>query len=234
MTLTTNPAAALTFEDVTLDAYSNIHKCVRSVLFSTAIEIGAADAANLAARRQVGARVAAASALLASHAKHEDVHVQPAIVRELPGLAGRITDDHARFDLQTEWLQELAAAAALTADRPRRALHKLYVEFNAFTSAYLDHQDYEERVVMPAMEQAIGVPAVVAIHEAIVSSIPPQEMAETLAIMLPVINIDERVEMLDGIRMGAPAEAFAGVCALAASVLSKADYTQLSSRLGLA
>lgn len=233
MTLITEPMEALSFEDVTLDAYSNIHKCVRSVLFSTAVEIGTADPSSLAARRQVSARVASVVQLLASHAEHEDTHVQPAIVRELPEFADRITTDHARFDVQTEWLNELAQEA-LTSDRPRRVLHKLYVEFNAFTSSYLDHQDYEERVIMPKMELAIGVPAVVAIHEAIVSSIPPQEMAETLAIMLPVLNVDERVEMLTGIRMGAPAEAFAGVCALTASVLSKDDYAQLAGRLGIA
>ena len=40
MTTTLTLTATLTFEDVTLDAYANIHKCIRSVLFSTSLEFG--------------------------------------------------------------------------------------------------------------------------------------------------------------------------------------------------
>ena len=58
---------------------------------------------------------------------------------------------------------------------------------------------------MPALERAIGVEAVVAIHLAIVGSIPPDEMAETLAIMLPAMNVDDRTELLGGMQADRPA-----------------------------
>jgi hypothetical protein len=56
-------------------------------------------------------------------------------------------------------------------------------------------------------------------HEAIVGSIPPDEMARSLAFMLPAMNADDQAEMIGGMRAGAPAEVVEGVLALAQDVL---------------
>ena len=48
------------------------------------------------------------------------------------------------------------------------------------------------------------------------------------------MNIDDRTELLGGMRAGAPAEVFAGVWGLAGSVLAPADFTALGARLGIA
>lgn len=86
---------------------------------------------------------------------------------------------------------------------------------------------------MPALEQAVGVDEVVAIHGAIISSIPPDEMARSLALMLPAMNIDNRAELLGGMRAGAPAEVFEGVWGLAGSVLDPSDLRALADRLDI-
>ena len=86
----------------------------------------------------------------------------------------------------------------------------LYLELASFTGDYLDHQDFEERVVMPALEAAIGVEALLDDPRRLVASIPPDEMADALAVMLPAMNIDDRAELLGGMQAGAPAEVFAG------------------------
>ena len=98
---------------------------------------------------------------------------------------------------------------------------------------YLAHQDVEERLVLPALERAIGPEAVEDIHRAIVSSIPPDQMARSLAVMLPAMNIDNRADMLGGMRAGAPAQIFEGVWGLANAVLDSADVDALSRRLGI-
>jgi len=89
----------------------------------------------------------------------------------------------------------------------------LYLDLASFVSSYLEHQDMEERVVMPALEQAIGVEAVIGIHGAILGSIPPDELMRSLALMLPAMNVDDRTELLGGMRAAAPPEAFAAVVA---------------------
>ena len=58
-------------------------------------------------------------------------------------------------------------------------------------------------------------------------------MAESLAFMLPAMNLDDRTELLGGMRMAAPPEAFAGVVDLARSVLTPTDFQALAGRLGV-
>ena len=112
-------------------------------------------------------------------------------------------------------------------------MHRVYLELASFTGAYLAHQDFEERDVMPALEQAVGFEQVLAIHQAIVGSIPPDEMAKSLAVMLPAMNVDDRTELLGGMQQGAPAEVFDGVWSLVKSVLVPADAAALGRRLGI-
>ena len=80
-------------------------------------------------------------------------------------------------------LKDMADAAAFATTDHGALVHRLYLEFASFTSAYLEHQDVEERVVMPALEAAIGFDAVLAIHQAILGSIPPEKMATSLSMM---------------------------------------------------
>jgi hypothetical protein len=139
--------------------------------------------------------------------------------------------DHEVLERRFARVVDLAglAASAPGADR-RRLTHFLHLDLASFTGAYLVHQDLEERVIMPALEEAVGVPAVVAMHEAIVGSIPPEEMARSLAFMLPAMNAADQAEQVGGMRMSAPPEAAAGVLALAQDVLG-ARFDALVARL---
>jgi hypothetical protein len=150
-------------------------------------------------------------------------------------VAERVALDHLAFEARGEDLVALATASidAPVSDR-RRLVHNLYLDLATFTSSYLAHQDLEERVLMPGLERAIGVEAVVGIHHQILAAISPDEMARTLALMLPAMNLEDRIEMLGGMRAEAPAEVFAGVWSLVGSVLSPADRTALAMGLGLA
>ena len=219
----------ITAPTVTLDLYRDIHKGIRSELFAVTEEAGRIDPSCAEARAALAAHVGDVVWLLVSHAEHEDAAIQPTIDAHLPALAEQVAGDHVTLERRLEELRAAADAAAGRAD-----VHGLYVELASFTSAYLAHQDVEERTVMPALGDAIGVDAVVAIHQAIVSSIPPHEMVRSLAIMLPAMNLDDRAELLGGMRAGAPAEVFAGVWSLAGSVLAADDVTALGRRLGVA
>lgn len=171
--------------------------------------------------------------LLIEHADHEDGHIQPVLEQQLPSLAERVEDDHHRLETRIQLLAEQALDLVDVAGNPRWRAHQLYVELAGFTSSYLAHQDLEERVIMPSLEEIIGAEAGLALHQAIVDSMPPEDLARGLAVMLPAMNIEDRTEMLGGIRAGAPAEVFAGVWGLASSVLEVRDLEALANRLGL-
>jgi hypothetical protein len=223
------------FELATEDLYRDVHKGIRAELFALVSSAGCLDPSVYESRGELADRIGTVVDLLVSHAEHEDTHVQPAIEIHVPDLAEKIARDHHVIEARMDRLNEMAADAreAPTPDQGGR-VHRLYLELASFTSAYLEHQDIEERVVMPALEAAIGVESVLAIHQAIIGGMPPDEMGQGLAIMLPAMNIDERTALLAGMRAGAPAPVFEGVWGLAGSVLASADYAALAVRLDLA
>ncbi len=219
---------------VVIDLYRDIHKGIRSELFDTTLEMGRLDPADRSGRAHLAARVHDVVALLESHAHHEDGAIQPVLEAELPALAEAIVSDHAALDARVRDLAEQAAGAVDAPDVELRfRTHALYLELADFTSIYLRHQDLEERVVMPALETAIGPERCLEIHTAIVSNIPPEEMGRSLALMIPAMNLDDRVELLGGMRQSAPPEAFAGVWSLVGTMLETADHMALARRLDL-
>lgn len=232
MTLIDLPATTLV--PVTHDLYRDVHKAIRTELFAVTTEAASLDPSLGLARAGLARHVRETVAFLVDHAEHEDGAIQPVLERELPDLAAKVEADHERLEARMEDLVAIAEdAAQLDAADAGHRVHRVHLAVASFTGAYLEHQDVEERVIMPALEEAVGVEAVVGIHQAILSSIPPQEMAKSLALMLPAMNVDGRAELLGGMRAGAPAEVFDGVWSLAGSVLDPVDLAAVANRLGL-
>lgn len=231
----THPAPTPQLVPVTLDLYRDIHKGIRAELFSLTLSAGRLDPADGRGREALVGEVDRVMDLLVAHAEHEDAAVQPVLEARLPSLAAQVAEEHASLEHRMVGLRGTASeAAAAGPDGRRLAVHQLYLDLASFTGSYLAHQDVEERVIMPALEAEVGVEAVVEVHHQILAGIPPEEMAASLAVMLPAMNIDDRAELLGGMRAEAPAEAFAGVWSLAGSVLAPGDHAALGARLGLA
>jgi hypothetical protein len=233
MTITPDrPVTTYDFDLVAFDLYRDIHKGIRAELFDVTLASGRIDPSCRADRAALAGHVLSVGQVLEMHAHHEDVNLEPVLLEHAPSLAEQIDRDHhvldARFGFVTELAQSTVDAAA--ADQ-RRLMHLLYLELSGFTSAYLAHQSVEERVVMPALERAVGVDAVVGLHVSIVSAIAPEQMARSLAFMLPAMNIDDRTELLTGMKKTAPKEAFEAVTGLAKSVLEPTDFAALAARL---
>ena len=218
---------------VSFDLYRDIHKGIRSELFALTERAGNLDPSDRDDRADLAANVRRVAEVLVDHAAHEDEGVQPAMELHLPDLAERVEADHHTLDARIDVLVEMAVEAVDTPGNTRWHAQRLYVELASFTSAYLAHQDLEERVIMPALEDVLGVDAIVGIHHSIIGSIPPEKMAQSLAFMIPAMNIDDRTDLLGGMQAGAPPEIFAGVWGLVGSVLSPQDHAALAARLGL-
>ena len=231
MTVTAQPTLTA-FEAVTFDLYRDIHKGIRGELFSVTTEAGRLDPSDRAAKVAFARRVAALAELLEGHAHHEDAVIQPVVETHLPALAERIAVDHASFERRVGSFTE-RTAEAVDAASPRPALHLVYGDLASFVSAYLAHQEYEERVIMPALETEIGVEGVKVLHGLIVSQIPPAEMAVAMPLMLWGMNVDDRAEALGAMHDNMPPELFAGVWGLAASVLTEAEHAAVGARIGI-
>jgi len=222
-------------ERVTVPMYRNIHKGIRAELFALTSAAGSLDPHDRSDRADLARHVDSVVELLVSHAEHEDAVIQPVLEDRLPALAEQIAADHPHIEAQIAEIRELAHAAVDAADATvRDDVFRVYMELASFTSTYLAHQDFEERDVMPALERAIGADAVFGLNQQIVASIPPDEMAKSLALMIPAMNVDDRTELLGGMQANAPAVVFEGVFGLTGSLLSASDQHELAVRLGVA
>ena len=223
------------YQRVAFDLYKDIHKGIRADLFAVTGEAGRLDPADRAGRHALASHVHAAVDLLVSHAEHEDAHMDPILEQHRPDLSERIRADHVALDARLPDLVALADETVdATAAEQSGRVHRLYLDLASFTSTYLAHQDLEERVVMPALAAAVGIEELLAINAAIVGSIPPEQMAASLALMLPAMNVEDRTELLGGMRAEAPSEVFEGVWGLADSVLTPGEHRELAIRMGIA
>ncbi len=231
--MTVTQEAPLEVRPAAIDLYRDIHKGIRATLFELTGFAGRLDPSNRDSRSALAGQVAQTTDLLVTHAEHEDAVIQPALEQHLPELAATIAVDHETLEAALVGLRDRSADAAAATVGDRHTVHAIYIDLAAFTSRYLAHQDIEERVVMPALETTLGVDACVAMHHQIISSIPPEEMAIALSVMLPAMNVDDLTELLGGMQAGAPAPVFEGVWGLATAVVAPQDATVVAARLGL-
>jgi hypothetical protein len=233
----TSDASAIIPEPVSFDLYRDIHKAIRNELFAVTSAAGSIDPADTLGRRRHAERVHALVDLLVHHADHEDSNLDAVVDRLDPTLTVEIAAAHAELERRLVGLSRLAEAALETTDLVvdgRAASHALYLELASFTAAYLQHQDFEERVVMRTLDANLTFAELLSLHEQILASVAPDVMGRCLELMLPAINLVDRTEMLAGMRAGAPAEVFAATWALAGTVLSTREYLATAARLDIA
>jgi hypothetical protein len=222
-------------EKVTVNMYRDIHKGIRAELFAVTEAAGSVDPGDAVAVAAVTQRWGTLVHTLVTHAEHEDVWMQPAIEQHAPAEAAVIAEAHPRLEAELAALEILAGRTASSCPADRRLLvHRMYLGFASFTAAYLQHQEFEEFVVMPILSEKIPASELRALDNALVASIPPDDLAMSAAIMLPAMNVEDRVELLGGIQADAPPEAFAGILGLTQAVLDPAAYSELTRRLGVA
>ncbi len=210
----------------------DIHKGIRAALFAVTSAAGRVDPADDFEVAALNSEIADVAKLLADHAQHEDEHFDLSV---LPAdLGERIEREHELLGSRVAWLIELAGEVqGATPGERRTAIQELYIEIASFTGAYLAHQDFEERIVVPALFDRLGADEVLAVHTRIIDAMSPEEFTRGAVAILPAINIEDRFELLVGMREAMPDNAFAGVWSLAASVLAPQDTADIAARLGI-
>jgi Hemerythrin HHE cation binding domain len=227
------PVEAAPLSAVTFDLYRNIHKGIRRGLFTVTSAFGSVDSGDADAVARAATELHELVHLLVSHAEHEDTFVQPAIDRFLPTIADRVGEEQEALEQQMASLEVLAAVAAGASPGDCRLdVHRVYLGLTTFSAAYLEHQAFEELEIMPGLSQAMRVEELIEMHTAILNSIAPADMGYSLTLMLPAMNVDDRAEMLAGMR-DAPSDVVQGVLGLAAAVLTPDELAKTKVRAGI-
>ena len=87
---------------------------------------------------------------------------------------------------------------------------------------------------MPALSAAVGVRRAARDRHGHHRHRLARRDGDSAALMLPAMNVEDRVELVGGMREGMPPEVFAGVWGLIEGVLAVDDFRQLAARLGIA
>jgi len=100
VTLTDQPALR-PFTTVVHDIYRNVHKGIRSDLFTVTHTAGRIDPGDRLARVELADQIGRSVARLELHAHHEDAVILPALEAHLPDLAETIASDHVRSGISS-------------------------------------------------------------------------------------------------------------------------------------
>jgi iron-sulfur cluster repair protein YtfE (RIC family) len=215
------------------DIYGPVHKGLRRAHGAMAMRLGAADyGADL---RPLLDDLRAHLEMAAQHLTHEEDHIHAALTARAPEAVAELGEQHehhrARFAALTAAIARLEHGER--ADRPGLG-RLLYLEFSAYVAEDFLHMLHEETVTWPLLCDLFSDDELMAIEQAIIASLSPEETIATMRMMLPAMNPAERTGLLTGMKAGAPPQAYAAVIEHAARpTLPLSDFAELQ-RLGLA
>lgn len=216
-----------------VDLYAGIHKALRALMADTLLAVGRMDSEDALERAQVTQRVLELLDFCRSHLKHENDFIHPALEARAAGASGKIAHEH------EEHLQAIVALADQTtallhcepAARPAAAL-ALYRALSLFIAHNFEHMHVEETAHNAVLWARYTDAELIDLHNALVASIPPDEMMYVLRWMVPFMNPGERAAMLGDMRAHAPAPAFAAALEVVRPHLSEREWAKLGQSLG--
>jgi hypothetical protein len=212
-----------------VDLYGPIHKALRLMMTDALQRTGRLDTDD---RAELADTLACVQALLdacRAHVAKENKYVHAAIEARRPGGSQRIADEH---DTHLESIAALEAeVAALRALPGAGAAARLYAHLARFVAENFEHMHVEETQHNAALWGAYSDAELLDIHQRILASIDPEEMAGVLRWMVPALTPAERGGMLGAMQQDMPPEAMRGVLEIVRPHLDDSAWAKLARAL---
>ncbi len=214
------------------DVYTAVHKGLRKALFDLGYAIGRTDAENEAELSALTAQCDEVLYFLDEHGENENRYQLALLESKRPGAAQRNLDEHEELDAIVRDLHDKLHAIAEAPQEQRRSLLRAYYGlYHEFVSRYLLHMELEETETTSLLHALCTDEELAAETQKIIRNTPPADIAVMMRYMIPSMNGAERLELLQGMKNGAPPEAFNGIKALAGQVLHPAEMEALEEGL---
>ncbi|MCC2674862.1 MAG: hypothetical protein K0R58_1809 [Ramlibacter sp.] len=217
------------------DMYSGIHKALRALMADTLLAVGRMDPADEDDVAQASGRVLELLAICAGHVQHENEFLHTAIEARAPGASAAIGHEHEEHVKHIAQLSDLVVVLRGAAPEARAAAaSRLYRELSLFIAQNFEHMHVEETAHNAVLWARYTDAELIAIHDALVGSIAPQEMMAIARWLVPFQNPQDRFHLLADMRAKAPAPAFQAVMDLVQPHLTTKEWRKLTGALGLA
>lgn len=216
------------------DIYRYIHKGIRAYLSDTLLAVGRMDPESDA---ELQAGLDALHGLLdfcESHLQHENTFVHPAMEKVAPGSAQSMDAHHHQHEAMIAELRHDAGQLRHANTNAREAVAaQLYRKLALFVADNLAHMHEEETRNNEILWRGYSDEEIMAIHDAIVHSIPEAENAIGMRWMLSAFNHQERQRLLQGMQQDAPRPVFEGTLEIARCTLPSSDWNKLQRAMGV-
>ena len=232
-TLPGQPSAAAPSKAPRLDLYTSIHKALRQFMSHTLGRLGTMDVADAEERTLALDGVDALLAMMRSHLQHENDFLHTAIEARRPGGARHTADDHLLHQDAIGNLEDESRAVRDARDEHRPALaQRLYRHLAVFIGENLQHMQVEETENNAALWALYSDQELAVIHDRLLASVPPEEMALAARWMAAALSMQELAGLFGEMQLKAPAPAFEALLGIARTQLDERRWAQLCRALG--
>lgn len=212
--------------------YQGVHKGLRAFMADTLVRVGSTDYTDAQERQETADAVRAMLHICGEHLKHENHFLHTAMERRAPGSSAGCAQEHvehvAHIDALSGCLRQ-----ALAASEPQQAAawQRLYQLLSLFVADNFEHMLLEEREHNAVLWRHFSDEELIEIHDALLASVPADEMAHHFRWILPQLSHPERVAMMGGMRQGMPPEVFASQLDTARPLLNARAWHKLQAAL---
>jgi hypothetical protein len=214
-----------------LDLYTPIHKALRLFMTDTLQRLGQLDTEDPTEFAATTEQVQALLAQCRAHLAHENQFVHTALEARRPGASARIAGEHDQHLEHIAALEsELAALRALPNALGALQLYRLLALFVADNFEHMHHEETHHNAQLWALYSDAEL---LEVHERLVASIEPAEMAATVRWLVPAMNPAERAEMLVPMQQQVPPEAMRDLLRIARPHLPPQGWAKLAQALGV-
>jgi len=219
-----------------VDLYANIHRGLRNLITHFSLQAGAVDWTDEAAVAQLAAKWEDVKMVLDAHHKHEEQHIHPLLARIIPGGHRGLEADHVAqhavlADLDTHF-QGLRDGAVQAEKRSQVGL-EFYRGLNLFYAGYLQHLYREESEAQRALDLLCLPQETGAALQAILSSMPMDELLLTIDFLFPALTLAEGLGLMAAMKATAPPQVFAVLAERVRKARGEADWVRIKGRLNL-
>jgi hypothetical protein len=212
-----------------LDLYTPIHKALRAYMSDTLVRLGQLDPADDEQRERVLDQVDALLLEMRNHLAHENDFVHTALEARNPGSASRTASDHVGHVEAISNLEDESRALRDARPEYRGPLAlSLYRHLGGFIAENLEHMAVEERENNAALWASYSDAELMGLHEMLLASIPPAELAQTMRWFVVALSVTELAQMFGGMKAHAPRPAFEAMFDIARTYMDQRRFGQLA------
>ena len=214
------------------DIYRFVHKALRAFMSDTLNAAGGMDPHDDAERNRVLAQIRELLDFCRAHLDKEDHFVHSAMEERAPGSARATAGDHQEHLHSFSDIEAARVAVEQTEGAARTAAASLlYRKLALFVGENFVHMNVEETENNEVLWRTHSDAELIAIEQAIVASLSPEEKQFSGRWMLPFLTPEERAFVLNTMRASLPTQAFAGILVSLMSRLSDANWRKLTAAI---